>query len=64
MDNLQWNVNVLFTRIPESDIIRRQYAAAAVYLQETHLCPAHTTLLRGYTSYWYNRVNGDTAVFV
>jgi hypothetical protein len=21
-------------------------------------------LLRGYTSYWYNRVNGDTAVFV
>jgi hypothetical protein len=39
------------------------------FVSKKLLCPAHTDSLRGYTSYWYDRlagdrVNGDTAIFV
>jgi hypothetical protein len=59
MDNLQWNVNGFCTHIPELSVMWRRNAPEAVCLQETHLHPAHITSLRGYTSYWYNRMAGD-----
>jgi hypothetical protein len=69
MDLLQWNLNGFSTRLIDVQALIQYRNPAILCFQETHLRPAHTLNIHGFTPYRYDhqdgeRANGGTAILV